>query len=104
MHCKVSGVCHRAFDNDIQAISSTKIFLNYLPENCLEQRQNKVWSNKDKQNQSNGNILNSIIPVDPKKPYDMKLIIENVCDGNKFFEIMPDYAQNLIIGFGEIEG
>lgn len=44
MHSQVSGVCHRAFDNDIEAISSTRRLLNYLPQSCLEKRPNKIWT------------------------------------------------------------
>lgn len=49
-------------------------------------------------------MLKNIIPADPSKPYDMKIVIESVLDRNEFYEIMPEYAKNLIIGFGEVEG
>jgi len=48
--------------------------------------------------------LNNIIPFDPNKPYDARIIIDSVLDRNHFFEIMPDYAKNIITGFGEVEG
>jgi propionyl-CoA carboxylase beta chain len=48
--------------------------------------------------------LNNIIPNDPNKPYDAKIIVESVLDRNQFFEIMPEFAKNMIIGFGEVEG
>lgn len=44
------------------------------------------------------------MPNDPNKPYDMKLVIDTVVDRNKFFEIAPDYARNIIVGFGEVKG
>lgn len=49
-------------------------------------------------------MLNNIIPADPNKPYDMKTVIETLGDRNTFYEIMPDFAKNIIIGFTEIEG
>lgn len=49
-------------------------------------------------------MLNNIIPNDPNKPYDAKIIVNAVLDRNAFFEIMPDYAKNIITGFGEVEG
>lgn len=49
-------------------------------------------------------LLNNIIPADPNKPYDMKTVIETIGDRNTFYEIMPDFAKNIIIGFTEIEG
>jgi propionyl-CoA carboxylase beta chain len=48
--------------------------------------------------------LNNIIPFDANKPYDMKLVIEAISDRNYFYEIMGDYAKNILIGFSEIEG
>jgi propionyl-CoA carboxylase beta chain len=48
--------------------------------------------------------LNNIIPFDPNKPYDMKIVIDSICDRNQFYEIMPDYAKNILTGFGEVEG
>lgn len=49
-------------------------------------------------------MLNNIIPFDANKPYDAKIIIEAIVDHNHFFEIMPDYAKNILTGFGEVEG
>jgi len=104
MHSQVSGVSHRAFQNDIEAIASTRKLMTYLPQSCNQKRPNKVWTEEDRRNQTTGNILNNIVPFDPNKPYDMKLIIENIVDRNDFYEIMPEYAKNIIIGFGDVEG
>jgi propionyl-CoA carboxylase beta chain len=49
-------------------------------------------------------VLNNIIPNDPNKPYDAKIILNSILDRNTFFEIMPDYAKNILTGFGEVEG
>jgi propionyl-CoA carboxylase beta chain len=48
--------------------------------------------------------LNNIIPFDPNKPYDMKIVIETILDRNDFYEIMPEFAKNILTGFGEVEG
>jgi len=48
--------------------------------------------------------LNNIVPFDPNKPYDMKIVFETSVDRNEFFEIMPDFAKNILVGFGEVEG
>jgi propionyl-CoA carboxylase beta chain len=48
MHNSVSGVCHRAFNNDIEAIASTRKLMSYLPQSCNERRPNKPWTNIDK--------------------------------------------------------
>jgi propionyl-CoA carboxylase beta chain len=54
--------------------------------------------------QASCKVLNNIVPFDPNKPYDMKIVIDNILDRNQFYEIMPEYAKNIITGFGEVEG
>jgi len=104
MHSSKSGVSHRAFGNDIEAISSTRELLNFLPLSSNEKRADRVWSSLDAEMQSSTQVLNNIIPNDPNKPYDMKIVLNAVLDRNTFFEIMPDYAKNILTAFGEVEG
>jgi propionyl-CoA carboxylase beta chain len=104
MHSQVSGVAHRAFDNDIEAIASTRRLMNYLPQSYNQKRQNKAWTEENRKNQSSCSVLNNIVPFDPNKPYDMKIVLDSILDHNEFYEIMPEYAKNIIIGFGEVEG
>jgi propionyl-CoA carboxylase beta chain len=54
--------------------------------------------------QSSNALLNNIVPFDANKPYDMKLVVENILDRGQFYEIMPEYAKNIITGFGDVEG
>jgi propionyl-CoA carboxylase beta chain len=49
MHSSVSGVSHRAFQNDIEAIASTRTLLNYLPQNYKDKRAHRAWTNFDRQ-------------------------------------------------------
>ena len=104
MHSEVSGVCHKVFQNDIEAIASTRKLMSYLPENCRDKRPNKPWTDEDRLSQTSNELLNNIIPQDPNKPYDMSFIIKNIADRNEFYEIMPSYAKNIITGFAEVEG
>ena len=48
--------------------------------------------------------MNNVVPFDANKPYDMKIVIENILDRNYFYEIMPEFAKNIITGFGDVEG
>lgn len=48
--------------------------------------------------------MNNIIPQDPNKPYDMHIVIKAIADRNQFYEMMPDFAKNIITGFIEVEG
>lgn len=104
MHSSVSGVSHRQFPNDIDAIASCRSLMKFLPQSAWKKRTPKVWTDKDEANQVGPKILNNIVPFDPNKPYDMKVVCEAVVDSNHFYEIMPDYAQNIITGFGEVKG
>lgn len=104
VHCAKSGVAHKKFENDLQAISSTRKLMSYLPSSNQESPGDRIWTDEDEKNQASCNILNNIIPDDPNKPYDIKLVIESVLDRNDFFEIMPDYAKNIVVGYGHVKG
>lgn len=104
VHTVKSGVAHKKFENDIQAIADTRRLMQYLPQSNEERPPERVWSHEDDANQPSTRILNNIIPEDPNKPYNMKIVIESVLDRHEFFEIMPDYAKNIITGYGHIEG
>lgn len=104
VHTAKSGVAHRKFENDIQAIASTRKLMCYLPSSNQERAPDRHWTAEDEENQPSTNILNNIIPEDPNKPYDMKIVIESILDRNEFFEIMPDYAKNIVTGYGHIKG
>lgn len=75
MHSEVSGVSHRVFQNDIEAIASTRKLMSYLPQNCQQKKTPKPWTKADAKNQSSTEILNNIVPNDPNKPYDMLLVV-----------------------------
>lgn len=104
MHSEVSGVSHRVFANDIEAIASTRKLMSYLPQNCQTKKSAKPWTRTDRENQTSTEVLNNIIPHDPNKPYDMSIAIEAIADRNEFYQIMPSFAKNILTGFIEVEG
>jgi propionyl-CoA carboxylase beta chain len=104
MHSSVSGVSHKSFTNDIEAIASTRNLLSFLPQNCQEARPDRLWTDNDRRMQASCTVLNNIVPFDPIKPYDMRIVLDSVVDRNQFYEIHADHAKNLIVGFGEVEG
>jgi len=104
MHSEVSGVAHRVFQNDLEAIASTRKLLSYLPQNSGNKREHKVWTKEDAANQTSTELLNNVVPQDPNKPYDMLAVVKNISDRNDFYEIMPSYAKNIVTGFAEVEG
>ncbi|MFT6300456.1 MAG: propionyl-CoA carboxylase beta chain [Saprospiraceae bacterium] len=100
-HSSKSGVSDMAFESDVDALLNLRHFISFLPANNREK--SPVWPTEDSADRIEPS-LNSLIPNDPNKPYDMKELIIKVADESQFFEIQPDYAANLIIGFIRIDG
>ena len=100
-HCSKSGVSHLAFDNDVEALRMTRELFDYLP---LSNRES-VPSRSTEDDPSRADpTLDIIVPTDPNVPYDMKLVVKKIVDEHEFYEIMPDYAKNIIIGFARMDG
>jgi len=100
-HSTKSGVCDRVFENDVEAIFMVRRFFNYLP---LSNREKAPFRPSSSVSDEVDYSLDTIVPSNPNKPYDMlELILKTVDDGD-FFEIQPDYAKNIIIGFGRVDG
>ncbi len=100
-HTQRSGVADLAFDNDVEALLQTRRFVDFLPAS------NKAPVPVRPTNDSPERIeesLDTLIPANPNKPYDMKEAILKVVDDGDFFEIQPDFAKNIIVGLGRIEG
>ena len=100
-HSSVSGVADLAFENDIDAISKLRFFLNFLPSNNKDRP--PVWPTEDPGDRFEMS-LDTVVPSDPNKPYDMHEVITKVADEGEFFELQVSYAKNIIIGFVRIEG
>jgi len=100
-HSSVSGVCDLAFNNDVEAIMMLRRFYSYLPLSNKEKAPflgGLVWSDEPDYS------LDTLVPNNPNQPYDMKELIHKVVDDEDFFELQPDYAKNIIIGFARIGG
>ena len=100
-HSSKSGVADLAFENDVDALTKLRQFFNYLPANNREKP--PVWPTEDPADRIEMS-LDTIIPNDPNKPYDMKEVILKVADESEFFETQVSYAKNIITGFIRIEG
>ena len=100
-HTSKSGVAHGAWDNDMEALASIREFFDFLPlSNKEEVPERKTEDRADRK----CDMLEALVPADPNVPYDMKIAIRNVMDDFNFFEIMPDFAKNIVIGFGRLDG
>ena len=100
-HTAKSGVAHNAFPNDAEALLYLRRFIDFLPANNREKPPVRPTADPaDRAEMS----LDTLIPDNPNKPYDMKELIEKVVDEGDFFELMPNYAGNVLIGFARMEG
>jgi propionyl-CoA carboxylase beta chain len=100
-HSSKSGVADYAFENDLEALLQLRRFMDFLPSSNLEQP--PCWDTTDSAERSEPS-LNTLIPGNANKPYDIKELILKLVDEEDFFEIQPDFAGNIIIGFGRIQG
>ena len=100
-HTTKSGVADMAFENDVEAILMLRRLYNYLPLNNREKA--PVRPSNDPADRADRS-LDTLVPDNPNKPYDMKELIAKVVDDGDFFELQPDYAKNIIIGLARMEG
>ncbi len=100
-HNSKSGVAHLTADDDEKAMMMVRELFGYMPSNNMEDPPIKPCLDDINREDEK---LQTLIPEDPNKPYDMKEIITTVVDDHNFFEIMPYYALNIIIGFARLGG
>nr|CDS27915.1 propionyl coenzyme A carboxylase beta chain [Hymenolepis microstoma] len=100
-HTTLSGVAHRAFDNDVEALLSLRHFLAFLPSNNRELPPHRECC--DPMNREVP-LLDQVVPLDPLEPYDMHKIINALVDESEFFELMEFHAPNIITGFARLGG
>jgi len=101
VHTTKSSVADGAYDNDVEALLQVRRLIDFLPANNLDGA--PEIPSFDDPNRGDDS-LDTLIPDNPNKPYDMKELILKVVDEGDFFEIQEAYAKNIITGFGRIEG
>jgi propionyl-CoA carboxylase beta chain len=100
-HTTISGVAHIAAADEAEALTMARRILAYLPQNNLGDPPRVAGNDPVDRSDTE---LDTIIPADPARPYDMKGVIGRVLDGGDFLEIQPGWAQNIIVGFGRLAG
>jgi propionyl-CoA carboxylase beta chain len=100
-HSTRSGVADLAFDNDVEALVMTRRLVQYLPANNREAPPRLPTADPSDRIELS---LDTLVPENPNKPYDIKELITKVVDEREFFELSPDYARNIVIGFGRLAG
>jgi propionyl-CoA carboxylase beta chain len=100
-HASKSGVAHFSCRDDDACLEDARYLLSFLPQNNLEPPPYAEPSDPvDREDPE----LDSIVPDNPNKPYDIKAVIERVVDGGDFLEVHEHYAQNIVCGFGRLAG
>ena len=100
-HSSKSGVTHFMCNTEEELLMSIRELLSFLPQNNMDEAKKKPYTDETNREDTS---LDTIVPVDPNVPYDMKDIIERVIDNGYFFEVMPNFAKNIIIGFARMAG
>ena len=101
VHASKSGVAHFAVENEEEGIAMLRQLISYLPSNNMEEP--PYQPTEDPINRLE-DALNSIIPDNPNKPYDVKEVIHGIVDNGEFLEIQQNYAPNIVVGFARFNG
>jgi len=99
-HSIKSGVTHLTSPNDMECIEHVKKLLSYMPQNCEDVVPKIPYTPVDETRE----VLETIVPESANQPYDMRSVIEGICDADSFFEIHRDFADNMVVGFARIAG
>lgn len=100
-HNTKSGVAHFMASTEEECFQQIRLLLGYLPSNNLQET--PLVTNTDPIGRQN-NTLQTLIPPEPNRPYDVRDILQLVLDQGQFLEIQTHYAQNITIGYGRLNG
>ena len=99
-HSTKSGVTHFSSANEVECLNGIKKLLSYIPQNCEDDVPQLQYESKEEKRE----ILNNIIPSNPNQPYDMREVINGIVDGDSFYEVHQNFAENIVVGFARIAG
>jgi len=100
-HSTVSGVADRSFANDVEALLMLRRFFDFLPANNRESAPQIRVDDPASRSEAS---LDTLVPDNPNKPYDMHELITKIVDDGDFFELQPGYAKNILMGFARMQG
>ncbi|MBO5799361.1 MAG: acyl-CoA carboxylase subunit beta [Paludibacteraceae bacterium] len=101
VHSSKSGVAHFMGETEEETLMMVRELLSFLPSNNMEDA--PILNTMDDPMREDDK-LNELIPEDPSKPYDMKELIESIVDDQNFFEVMANFAPNILVGFARLDG
>src|SRR6266853_2532526 len=100
-HNEKSGVAHFVSRDDADCLAIIRELMSFLPSNNLEDPPRRATTGTPVRRDES---LNTLVPADPQKPYDMKDAIHSIVDDGYFFEVHEHYAKNLVVGFARLDG
>jgi propionyl-CoA carboxylase beta chain len=100
-HSTKSGVCHFAAADDFDCIRRIKDLLGYMPQNNMEEPPRR--EPRDDTNRREA-ALDTLVPDEPNRPYDIKDAVRLVVDDGEFLEVHEDFARNIVVGFARLDG
>lgn len=100
-HAIKSGVAHFVFDSEIETLQNVRKLMSYLPLNFMDQAPRYDFDTNELIEEPK---LDTIIPDNPNKPYDIKEVISLIVDNGEFFEVHKDFAENIVTGFARVSG
>jgi propionyl-CoA carboxylase beta chain len=101
VHTGKSAVADNAFENDVECLLQLRRFIDFLPANNRDGV--PEWPSFDDPEREDFS-LDTLVPDNPNKPYDIKELILKVVDEGDFFELQPSFGRNIVIGFGRLAG
>ncbi len=100
-HASKTGVAQFACEDDEDALDKIQTLLSYLPSNNVEDPPRvEPWDDPSREDDA----LEEIVPDSPQKPYDMTNVVDSVVDEGSFFEVQDEFAKNIVVGFGRLDG
>ena len=100
-HNTKSGVAHFAADDEESCLEDARYLMSFLPQNNLElPPRMDTGDDPDREDPE----LDTIVPDNPNKPYDMRDVVNRIVDNGEFFEVQEHFAKNMIIGFSRLNG
>jgi propionyl-CoA carboxylase beta chain len=100
-HNEKSGVAHFVARDDADCLAMIRELMGFLPSNNLEDPPRRATSDSPTRRDEG---LNTLVPPDPQKPYDIKDAVHSIVDDGYFFEVHEHYAKNLVVGFARLDG
>jgi len=100
-HAGISGVAHFACDSELACLQQIRELFRFVPSNNVDDPPR--GSGQDPHDRRDESLLD-IVPDNPNKPYDMHDVINRIVDDGAFYEVMPDFAGNILVGFAHLGG